>query len=209
MLQEALLVSMSKVQDQYRDGVAGFVGVAGGLSSAGWDRIACGKWTAVEVARHVLAVARWYDLWLDRALAGETARPFDSAEMAERNDAELAKLAHLSGPDAVSQFEQAALNYLERTTDHWNMTYPYPYGVVTTGLHCGLAASEWHIHAWDVATSADGTYEPKDPAGLFRAASAAESARRGGTQGLVVKMLAPVGARLRPWEEMLKWSGRG
>ena len=203
------MVSMAKVQEQYRQGVAGFVGVADSLDDDGWARLACGKWTATELARHVLAVAQWYDLWLDRALAGETARPFLSEDIDEHNDAELARLTDVSGPDAVSQFEEASLRYLERTTEHWDHVYPYPYGVVTTGLHCGLAASEWHIHAWDLATAAGSAYVPANSAGLFRAASAAESARRGGTQGLMVKLLAPVGARLRPWEEMLKWSGRG
>ena len=109
--------SPESVADQYRAGVGAIVHTADQLANDHWDLPACGEWTATETARHVLAVARWYHAWLDRALDGETSRPFPPAKMEERNAAELTALTHLDGPSAAALFAASARDYLERTRD--------------------------------------------------------------------------------------------
>ena len=175
------------------------------MSSVEWGRRACGKWTATEVARHVLAVARWYHHWLDRAEAGETERPFVAAELAERNDAEIGRLADLSGREAVQRFEGVALDYLERLDGRWELPYPFPYGVIRAGQHAGLAAAEWHLHTWDLT---DGSHRPASPEALYLAVGAAFAAARGGLPGSALGRMVPIGARRKPWETLLRQSGR-
>jgi hypothetical protein len=34
---------------------------------------------------------------------------------------------------------------------------------LTVGQHTGLAAGEWHVHAWDLARSAAAVHRPTDP----------------------------------------------
>ena len=38
---------------------------------------------------------------------------------------------------------------------------------MTAGLHAALAAWEWHVHAWDLATAAGTTHRPDDVATLY------------------------------------------
>ena len=59
----------------YDEGVDAIVAAAGALGPDGWSRVACGDWTASDLARHVLAVAQWYECWLDRAERGDAGTP--------------------------------------------------------------------------------------------------------------------------------------
>ena len=108
-------------------------------------------WTASDLARHVLAVARWYHDWLDRAERGDAAPPFGVSELAARNAAALEELAGLDGAEAVARFVTTAHAYRDRLPAHWDLPYGYPRGTVTAGLHAAMAACEWHLHAWDLA----------------------------------------------------------
>lgn len=36
---------------------------------------------------------------------------------------------------------------MERALNHWDLPFACPYGLVTVGLHCAVAATEWHLHA--------------------------------------------------------------
>ena len=42
---------------------------------------------------------------------------------------------------------------------------------MTAGLHAGVAACEWHLHAWDVARAIGLVYRVSDPATLYAAVS--------------------------------------
>ena len=135
----------------FREGVESVERMTSVLGTGDWDLPACGRWTGTETARHLLAVARWYHEWLDRAVAGDASPPFPASEMDKRNSDALATIGDISGPEAISEFADTATAYLGRATNHWNLAYGYPYGTVTVGLHCGVAATEWHLHAWDLS----------------------------------------------------------
>jgi len=162
------------------------------------------------VARHVLAVVGWYHDWLDRAEAGEAEPVFPVAELAARNAEELARedLGRLDGPTAMAQFAARAHAYGERLVADWDLPYGYPRGTVTAGLHAGVAACEWHLHAWDVAGAQRRGHRPSDPAALYAAAGVCLARAQGGIQGRLAGALVPLGARLRPWEALLRRSGR-
>ena len=150
----------------YDEGVHGFQAAAEGLRSEEWTRPACGDWTAVELARHVLAVAGWYHEWLDRAERGDPAPAFGVEDLAQRNAEALAELAHLDGPAAVGRFVARARAYGARLPSSWDLPFGFPRGTVTAGLHAAMAASEWHLHTWDLAHARGFGHRPSDPATL-------------------------------------------
>lgn len=174
-------LARDQVADVYRQGVTAVQTMGGRFEPGDWERLACGHWTGTDTARHLLAVARWYHAWLDRALAGDSSRAFDGSDIDAHNEEALATLDGMPGEQAIAEFTDASLSYLERAEANWDVPFGYPFGVVTIGLHCGAAASDWHLHAWDLS---------------------------GGLTGAVVRRLVPVGSRLSPWRTMLKRSGR-
>jgi hypothetical protein len=182
--------------------------VGGRFEPGDWERPACGHWSATDTARHLLVVARWYHSWLDRALAGDSSRPFDGSEIDAHNEQALAELDGMSGERAIADFADAALSYLERAEANWDVPFGYPFGVVTAGLHCGAAASEWHLHAWDLSTVGQPLHRPNDAGLLFTAAGRCVAQATGGLTGAVIGRLIPIGARLSPWQTLLKRSGR-
>jgi uncharacterized protein (TIGR03083 family) len=201
-------VPRDRVLRLYDEGVDRFGEWAEGLNPDGWARSACGEWTAADLANHVLAVARWYHGWLDRAERGDAHPPFSVAELAARNAEALASIAGLDGPAAVAQFVETARAYRDRLPLLWDLPFGYPRGTVTAGLHAGVAACEWHLHAWDLARSGGHGHRPSDAAALYGAAGACLAAAERGARGWVSARLIPVGARLRPWEALLRRSGR-
>lgn len=201
-------VPLDTVLRLYDEGVDAIAAAAGAHSPNDWDRSVCGTWTATELSRHVLAVARWYGGWLDRAERGDAAPPFGVIELAVRNAAALRELSGLDGPEAVSGFVTVARLYRTRLPGQWDLPYGYPRGTVTAGLHAGVAACEWHLHAWDLAQAAGGGHRPSDPAALAAATGQCLAAAQGGLKGQVAAALIPLGARLRPWEAILRRSGR-
>ena len=203
-----LRVPEDSVLPLYEEGVHAFAAAAGGLSPEGWARPACGDWTAVDLARHVLAVAGWFHEWLDRAERGDAAPPFGVGDLPAENATALDELAHLDGPAAVEQFVARADAYHDRLRTSWDLPFGYPRGTVTAGLHAGVAASEWHLHTWDLARSRGQAHRPSDPATLYEATGACSAAAEGGLKGRIAGALVPVGSRLRPWEAMLRRSGR-
>ena len=190
----------------YRDGVDAVVAVAERIED--WEARACGAWTASDTARHLAAVAAWYHDWLRRAIAGVIERPFQAGVIDERNEAEIAARSHLDGPAAVTEFAATARSYVRAAAPEWERTFAYPYGVTTVGGHLGLAASEWHLHAWDMSCATPTRYRPVDASRLFRVAATSHADRVGGVKGRLLGLLIPLGARLRPWETLLDHSGR-
>lgn len=193
------LIAPDRVADLYRQGVA-----AVARTEPPWDRPACGTWAAAETVRHLAAVARWYHDWLDRALAGEVTRPFDGATIDERNATAVEALRDVAPQEAVQRFVDDAGSYLDRAATHWDLPFGYPFGITTVGDHLGLAATEWHLHAWDL----DPAYRPSDPAGLFFAAATGVAATKPGVTRLALRLLIPLGARSSPWKSLLRQSGR-
>ena len=205
----ALRVDRNRVRALFTSGIDAVAAQSDLLQGASWDAIACGEWSANDTARHLLCVSRWYQSWLDRALAGDASRPFDAATMDEENGAALKALGPMSGPEAAKQFSRTALDYFDRVEKSWDVPFAYPYGLVTAGLHAGIAASEWHLHAWDLSTVSGREHVPPDPEGLFLAAGACLAAREGGVRGALMSVVVPLAARRSPWNSMLRRSGRG
>lgn len=204
----ALRVDRARVKSLFLSGIEAVVAQSDQLHDTAWDTIACGEWSAADTARHVLCVSRWYHSWLDRALAGDTSLPFDSAIMDRENEAALDALGPVSGPQAVRQFANSANDYIERVDNVWDVPYAYPYGLATAGLHAGIAATEWHLHAWDLSTVTGELHEPEDSAGLFLAAGACLAAREGGLRSAAMSIVVPLAARRSPWKSMVNRSGR-
>lgn len=202
------LVDAATVRGLFASGVDAVRQHSEALAGRDWQAPACGDWTSAETARHVLAVSRWYHDWLDRALDGDLTRPFDGADIDRYNATELEELSQLTGPEAVAQFDISANNYLERLAAHWNVPYAYPYGEVTAGLHAGVAATEWHLHAWDLSTVTGRVHDPDDAKDLFLAAGACVAAAAGGIKRTVLSAAVPLAANRRPWRSLLKRSGR-
>lgn len=199
---------MGDVVDQYRSGVRVIDVVASGLDETSWHRPACGVWTAEQTARHVLSVVGWYHDWLDRALQGNRSIPFDARDMDSRTAAALAAVGDVDGPTAVARFVDEADRYAERVVDDWDVPYGYPAGVVTAGLHLGVAATEWNLHAWDLSGPTGTRHRPEDAAGLFHAAASCVAAAEPGVRGWAMRTAIPLGRRIEPWETMLRRTGR-
>ncbi len=173
-----------------------------------WAGRGCGKWTAVETVRHLVGVVSWYDEWLDRALQGMSDPPFSESEFDHRNAKAVALLEHLDGPAATAAFSLGARSYLDRATGHLDIPFGYPAGSVAVGLHLGVAAAEWHLHAWDLANGRKVAYEPDGATSLFLGAGACVAAAKGGVSGRLLGLAIPIAAKRAPWKTMLKESGR-
>jgi hypothetical protein len=202
-------VSRQDVQTLYRDGVEAVAQVSSTITDDGWSALACGNWTATDTARHLCSVADWYHTWLDRALDGETSLPFQAEEMDTKTAEALSMYQHLDGPSAVLDFTESATTYLGRLSGNWDLRYAYPGGEVTAGLHAGVAAVEWHCHAWDLARVTSRDFYPKEPDKLLMAAALCMSAAKRGPRGIVIRALSPLVARHDPWKTVLRKAGRG
>lgn len=201
-------VPQAEVLRLYHEGVDAFSGLAGACSGADWERRACGEWSALVLTRHVAAVAGWYHEWLDRAERGDASAVFHSKELAAQNELALLPLAGMPGPAALELFVTRAQSYRERLPAAWDLPYGWPWATVTAGLHAPVAAAEWHLHAWDMARARGMGHRPSDPEALYRASGACLVKTERGIKRRIAAALVPLGARLSPWEAMLRRSGR-
>lgn len=199
----------------YDAGVDAVLDIAAPMGPSDWATPATDEWDATDLAGHLLAVARWYHVWLDRSEAGGTARPFPAEEMPARNAAELAALEIDGGPARLVEFETVARSYAERLLEAWDHTYVFPYGTVTAGTHAAAAASEWHIHAWDLGRVVGHDHRPADPALLYEGTGTAIAAGRAGllpprTKVVVARAMVRRAVRRAddPWRALLERSGR-
>lgn len=196
-----------EVLELFEEGVASIESLAAGFED--WHSIACGHWSAADLARHLAAVAAWYHEWLDRAVAGDSSPPFGEAELSLRNERMVEAAAGVSGPDAIKRFSAAARSYAERLDSrHWDLPFGYPFGTVTAGLHAGAAAAEWHLHAWDLGGARGIDHRPSDPAALWRAIGWCRASSRPSPIRLIQGLLVEAGAAGDPWPRLLRASGR-
>jgi hypothetical protein len=195
-------------QQTFLDGVVAIGTVASRFDGSDWQTAACGRWSALETARHVAAVAEWYHEWLDRAIDGVTTRPFHADEIDVMTNRSLEMFAGSDGPSTVAHFTARSAEYLDRVAERWDLPFAYPFGEVTAGLHLGVAAAEWHLHAWDLSSVSGPRHVPADPGALFMAAGRCVATAEGGAKGAVLRRLVPLGARHDPWQQMLRRSGR-
>ena len=199
---------IDSVSALYTAGVQAVATTANRMDGAAWSEPACGEWDATDTLRHLVAVVDWYHQWLDRAANGDSSIPFTEDEFAVRNSAGIERYRDLDGPTALLQFERRANDYLELAIPEWERPFGYPGGVVTVGLHCGIAATEWHLHAWDLSTVRGPLHEPKRANELMVAAANAIAASKGGLHGKVIGLAVPFAAKRAPWKRLLTESGR-
>lgn len=193
---------------QFNAGVDAIEKITAEFTTEDWAKPACGEWTAEETARHILAVVDWYHQWLDRAVSGQSDPLFPASELDSRNAAELRQRSHLNGAEAVSQFVQRARDYISRAAEHWDLPFGFPFGTVTVGEHVAIAATEWHLHAWDLTSGDEQRHEPENAAELFTAVGLAMAETKGGLQRRIMKRAVPLVSNRSPWETILKQSGR-
>lgn len=156
----------------------------------------CTQWRAVDLAGHLLTIARYYHRILDGAVAGEplTGLP-RGTDLQAMNARDLARLPDESGPRRIAAFLVLARDYGRRIAEagwaeplgEWNGVGP-----LTLAEHTVLAVAEWHIHAWDLFSTSGREYRPADP----------ETVAAG---RLVLPEPLPHGD---PWQATLVWSGR-
>lgn len=153
-------------------------------------------------------MADWYHDWLDRALDGAAIPPFPEREFDERNAKIVAALRGLDGPAAIARFGERSTEYLKRASKSWDLPYGFPAGTITVGLHVGVAATEWHLHAWDLTSGRGERHQPTSPTELFTAVGAAMAEAKSGLRGRLLGLAVPIAARRSPWQTILKQSGR-
>jgi uncharacterized protein (TIGR03083 family) len=157
----------------YRDGVRAICQTAAQFRPDTWEmRTPCPEWRAYELAGHLRCVIDDYHEYLDNAPVSRFARlmatgvPAETLrrKLARQNAAELAALAEAPPAEHISVFAQSARSYAERLPAVWELPHhQYLDTVVTVGGMAGAACTEWHLHAWDLATAVGGKYRPADP----------------------------------------------
>lgn len=201
-------VRRNDVRSLFLSGVRAIEEIVASFEGDDWANTTCGEWDAADTARHLVGVIDWYEDWLDRAIEGHSDPPFAPAEFEVRNAAGIAELKHLDGPTAIAEFARRARDYLDRAGDRWNIPFGYPPGTITVGLHLGIAATEWNLHAWDLASGQGRLFQPEEPALLFKAAGSAVAATKEGLQGQLLGLVVPLASKRSPWNAILKESGR-
>ena len=200
----------SEVIGLFDHGVAAIVDAAAQREGRAWHKTVVGEWSAHELGRHLLAVCDWYHDWLDAAERGDSSPPFPAKQLDGRN--ELAILDHdgLDGPEAIEQFAERAAAYRGRlqtaaASDQWELGYGFANGVTTVGGHAGIAAGEWHLHAWDLS---GGSFVPAEPGQLYLAIGAGMTAAQPVWQRAITRRVVRRIAARDPWTDLLKRSGR-
>jgi hypothetical protein len=154
-----------KVLAAYADGLQAIERYA--QSVADWSAATpCAQWRAVDLAGHLLAIARYYHALLDAAEVGHhrTGLPRGD-DLVAMNARDLARLPQASGPDRIADFLVLASAYGRRVAEadwdrvlgEWNGARP-----LTLAQHTGLAIGEWHLHAWDLAQTVVQDHRPAD-----------------------------------------------
>lgn len=128
----------------------------------------CSRWTVRDLVRHLEAIAGAYVLWASAAIGGRVGDLRMGAELAAYNQQMLQRLPEHGTGRHMTTFSQLA-------SDHMRIVEAFPDSpmlrVPTTGAqwtvadHAGVAALEWHLHAWDLSRAA-GTVHVPDAAPL-------------------------------------------
>jgi len=200
--------SRSDAEALYSEGVDAVTAITSSFDAQDWEAPACGTWNRSDTVRHLIGVTDWYHQWLDRALDGDSSPPFLESEFDERNASRLTSLQELDGLSAVTHFADRANDYLERAVGSWDLPYGFPAGTVTVGLHVGVAATEWHLHAWDLSAGLSERHPPRVPSDLFNAVGAAMAQAKGGLHGRLLQVVVPLAAKRSPWKTILNQAGR-
>jgi len=199
-----------RIVELFDDGVTAIADLATRRSERDWHKTVVGDWSAHELARHLLAVADWYHDWLDAALAGQAEQPFPTKQLDGRNELEVLDRRDLDGPEAIERFVDRATAYTDRLrmvidANQWETAYGFAHGVTTIGGHAGIAAGEWHLHAWDLS---GGTWSPPAPGELYLAVGHGMTATQSRWKQVITRRVVARIAANDPWLDLLQRSGR-
>jgi uncharacterized protein (TIGR03083 family) len=202
-----VLTDPEPVLATYHEGVRAICQIAARFTADSWEaRTSCAEWRAHELAAHLRCVIDDYHEYLDNAPVSRFARlmatgvPAETLQrkLARQNAAELAALAEAPPAEHIAAFAQSARRYAGRLPAVWDLPHhQYLDVVVTVGGMAGAACTEWHLHAWDLATALGLSYRPADPDRLA-------ACWRAGMPQVRLSVL-PGGD---PWRAMLARSGR-
>jgi hypothetical protein len=201
---------LGRVLRAYDDGVVAVEAMARRIDAAdAWDTpTPCPAWSAAELAGHLQVVAGWYHAWLDRAEVGITDPLFAAGHLPVENAAAVDALPPTSGPERIAAFGSLARAYAKRLPERWSLPYGYPRGRVTAGFHAGVAAIEWHVHAWDLGRVVGEDHRPADPKVLAAAGAESELRWRMPTLRPLVPVARKVASTGDAWRRVLKGAGR-
>lgn len=194
----------------FDEGVAAIVEAAAGREGRAWHKTVVGEWSGHELARHVLAVCNWYHEWLDRSEDGEGSPPFPTKQLDGRNELAVLDLDDLDGPDAISLFAERATDYRSRLVTaagagRWHLPYGFAHGTTTVGGHAGIAAGEWHLHAWDLG---QGGHQPIAADRLYLAVGDGMTRTQPAWKRTITRRVVTRIAARDPWTDLLERSGR-
>lgn len=190
------------------DGVARIARGTKSLTEEQWEEQICGRWTARELAHHLLAQSRTHHHWLDKAISGDASVPYGETEVDRENDAAIELLSDMSGPETIQEFLRTAGRYANRVADHWDEKIGFVGGSATAGQHCALIALEYHLHAWDIVQRDDANYRPPRVRQLGAAVGAANAAQRRGLAKMGIRANSWLHQHLGAWDHLLAQSGR-
>lgn len=167
-----------RVLSSFNEGVEQIQTLTATLSSGDWSRpTPCPEWLVIDLVRHLQTTAARYHHLLDRALAGAPLHVVKGRDLAQLNATMLLGVSPLSGSDHIAEFVRLASTYAERLTPEVWDVQPYMAGwAASVGQVSPIKASEWHVHAWDIATVIGLEYRPSDPEALRLADDAWEAA---------------------------------
>jgi hypothetical protein len=147
----------------YLSGVNAVLAAVEGLSADEEESgTPCPRWTVRDLLTHLWCTAERYHNLLDHAVGGTPQPIVVNEELAALNEAAVRAAPPLPVNTLVRNFHRSAADYLHRALGHWDVA-PYLEGShASVGQICGVAAIEWHVHAWDLAVSQARAYRP-DP----------------------------------------------
>lgn len=122
----------------------------------------CADWSALDLVRHLEAIAGAYLLWAGSAVGGRVARLRTGRDLHAYNTLMLDRLPDLSVLDHARRFRDLADDHVRLARVTWTIPMlETPDGtVLAVGRHAGVAAVEWHVHAWDLGRAAGGGHRP-------------------------------------------------
>jgi uncharacterized protein (TIGR03083 family) len=197
----------------YEAGVEAVCRLAGQFDEDSWRApTPCPEWRAFELAGHLRCVADDFHEYLDEAPVSRYARLMATGaqpdtiarKLARQNAAELAALTDAPPSEHIRAFADSARRYAARLVLVWDLPHhQYRDSWVTVAGMAGAACAEWHLHAWDLASSLGQEYRPERPDAVLA-----------GWVGLPHLPLPAAGLAARhgragdPWQAVLAASGR-
>lgn len=137
--------------------------IAPHLSDTDWSRpTPCEEWNAADLLNHLYCIAEDYNRFLD-CLFDEYAGPLlVHDDIAAHNARRIASLPPASPLVRVAEFGLSARSFVSRLPRAWDLPlFPMNGHPWTVGDYAAFCALEWHLHAWDLYSSAGMPYRPE------------------------------------------------